>query len=211
MPKRDSLAVVSVVLGLASFLVFILAPFAIAAGLYALRRIGRSSGSLKGRRIAISGIIIGAAGLVFIFFAMLGHGTYRSFRVPTVSMQPTIKSKERIAADLKAYKTKDPARGDIVIYEIIDKGKRRMMCKRIVGLPGEDVEIKAGGIYVNGVLTEIPGLPGEVSYVNSGEFGKEGQPVKVPGDSYYLLGDNPSRSFDSRQHGPVSKKDIMGK
>jgi len=126
-------------------------------------------------------------------------------------MSPTIKAKERIAVDLAAYKTKNPVRGDIVVYELLDKGRRRLMCKRIIGLPGEEVEIRDGKACVNGAPVEIPGLPAGVIYPNKGNFGRPGQAIKLPDGFYYVLGDNPAESFDSRQHGAIDSRDIKGK
>ncbi|MFA6321740.1 MAG: signal peptidase I [Candidatus Omnitrophota bacterium] len=212
MPKLSKLALLSLVSGVLSFLVFILSPIAIVSGLAALYMIVRSKASLKGKALAVCGISAGFAAIAFTCFMMLGYGThYKSFRVPTASMSPTIKAKERMIVDLKAYREKDPARGDIVTYELLSNGKRRLMCKRIVGLPGEEVEIRSGRIFINGVMTEVSGLPASVVYVNAGKFGKAGECIKVPDYFYYMLGDDPPQSYDSRQHGPVDRRDINGK
>jgi len=212
MSKPSKLALFSLVSGALSFFVFVFSPIAIAVGLAAIYRIRRSAGSLRGRTLAISGLALGVAAFVFSAFVMLGYGThYKSFKVPAASMSPTIKAKERIVVDLKAYRVTNPARGDIVTYEILNKGKRRLSCKRIVGLSGEEVEIRSGKIYINGAVIDIPGLPKTVEYINSGDFGEVGKPIKVPDGFYYVLGDNSPQSFDSRQHGPIDKKDIYGK
>ena len=210
--KVSKLAVSGLVLGIASFFVFILAPLAIVVGFAALYKINSSTGSLKGIPFAFAGLVIGFVALAFAGFMILHYDMhYRSFKVPTASMFPTIKSKERIVADLLAYKTKAPGRGDIVVYELLDKGKRRLMCKRTVGLPGEEIEIRSGKVYINGLTTDIPELPAGTTYSNAGDFGKAGQPVRIPEGFYYVLGDNPAASFDSRQHGPVDGRDIKGK
>jgi len=212
MARLSKLAVSSPVFGIASFLVFPLIPIALITGVIALYRILRSRGLLKGAIFASGGVVIGIialafAGLMFLKYEM--H--YRPFRIPTASMSPTIKQNERIMADLGAYRTNDPARGDIIIYELLDKGKRRLMCKRVVGLPGEELEIREGKIFVNGSPVTIAGLPKETAYNNAGDFGKAGGSIKIQDGSYYVLGDNPSMSFDSRQHGPVERRDIKGK
>lgn len=205
-------AVISAIFGIVSLAIFPAIPVALIAGMVALRKIKRSSGRVKGRRLAICGIVAsGIAALVFAFVIVNYELGYRLYKVPTDSMSPAIKPHGRIVAGLSAYKTDTPKRGDIIVYELLDKGRRRMMCKRVVGLPGEDVEIRFGKVFVSGALTDIPGVPEGAAYVNGGDFGKPGSAVNVPEGFYYVLGDNPSRSFDSRQHGAVDRKDIKGK
>lgn len=210
--RLSMLAVCSLLLGILGFAVFLLIPVAIITGAIASRKIKHSSGSLRGRPAAITGIIAGFAALVFAAFVIIGNElSYRSFKVPTDSMAPAIKAKERILVDLKAYDLKKPLRGDVVVYELLSNGKRRLMCKRVVGLPGEEVEIRSGEVFIDSAPTHIPNLPAGVIYFNGGNFGKTGEPFKVPGGTYYVLGDNPADSFDSRQHGAVDKKDIKGR
>lgn len=199
-------AITSLVLSFLSFLIFFLAPIAIAIGFFALRKPANSN------RIAIAGIVLGFLAIISFIFVVLGtHANYRPFLVPSASMSPTIKPKERIMADLKAYSKHGPDRGDIVIYESFESDKRKLTCKRVVGLTGEDLEIKDGKVYIDGMAVTIPGLPKEVAYANGGEFGGPGKPVKIPEGFYYVLGDNPAVSKDSRQHGPVDSRDIKGK
>jgi signal peptidase I len=210
--RLSKLAVFGLILGISSFLIFILIPIAMMTGLAALYRIKRSGGSLKGTPFAACGMVAGAAAFIFAGSMFINYEMrYRSFKVPTASMYPAIKSKDRIVADLRAYEAKDPQRGEIVVYELLHDGKRRLMCKRVVGLPGEAIEIRSGKVYVNGAPVEMPNLPKGILYSNGGALGMGGKPVKIPENAYYLIGDNPDRSFDSRQHGPVDRKDIKGK
>lgn len=205
-------AITSLILASLSFLIFFLAPVAIVIGFVALGKAERVSGSLNGKRVAIAGIVLGFLAIIsFVFVVLSQHANYRPFKVPSASMSPTIKPKERIMVDLKAYSRHGPDRGDVVIYESFENDKRKLTCKRIVGLPGEELEIRGGKIYIDGMAVAMPGLPEEVVYVNGGEFGESGKPVKIPGDFYYVLGDNPAVSKDSRQHGPVDRRDIKGK
>ena len=212
MAKLSRWAVCSLAFGILSFLAFPLIPIAIITGLVALYKIRRSPGALRGTPFAIAGIAAGFVAIVFAVVVIANYEMYyRAFKIPAASMLPTIKPKERIMVDMKAYTLKDPGRGDIVVYELLDKGKRRLMCKRVAGLPGEEIEIRSGKVYIDGAPTEIPSLPKDVAYLNDGEFGRAGQSVKIPDGFYYVLGDNPSARFDSRQHGPLDRKDIKGK
>jgi signal peptidase I len=210
--RLSKLSVLGLTLGILGFPVFVFIPPGIVLSIAALYRIKRSHGLLKGRPVAIAGITIGILALLFaVSVIVLQEKHYGSFKVPTSSMWPTIKAKTTISADLEAYKKARPARGDIIVYEIIDKGRRRVLCKRVIGLPGEKIEIRAGRIFINGLACDIPGMPDGIVYANGGDFGKEGQPVAIPVGFYYVLGDNSSESFDSRQHGPVDTRDIKGK
>jgi len=205
-------ALTSLVLSVLSFLIFFLAPVAIITGFVALYKAARISGSANSKRIAIAGIVLGFLAIISFVFVVLGtHANYRPFSVPSASMSPTIKPRERIMTDLKAYSRRRPDRGDIVIYESFGNDKRKLTCKRIVGLPGEELEIKNGKVNIDGMVVTIPGLPKEVVYVNGGGFGESGKSVKIPDGFYYVLGDNPAVSKDSRQHGPVDSRDIKGK
>ena len=210
--RLSKLAVCSLVFGIFSFTIFVLVPIAIILGVVALCRIKRSSGSLNGMPIAAVAILISFIALIFAGLVFVNDRVhYHSFKIPTDSMSPTIRSKERIAVDLAAYKTNNPVRGDIVVYELLDNGKRRLMCKRVVGLPGEEVEIRDGKALINGAPVDIPGLPKGAVYLNKGDFGKAGEAIKIPDGFYYVLGDNPPASFDSREHGAIDKRDIEGK
>lgn len=205
-------AITSLVLSFLSFLIFILAPAAIAVGFFALHKAYGPNGSPNSRKIAVAGISLGFLAIISFAFVVLGqHANYRPFKVPSLSMSPTIKPKERIMVDLKAYSRHGPDRGDVVIYESFENDKRKLGCKRIVGLPGEELEIRDGKIYIDGMAVTIPGLPKEVVYLNGGVFGEPGKTVKIPDGFYYILGDNPAVSKDSRQHGPVDARDIKGK
>lgn len=97
------------------------------------------------------------------------------------------------------YDFKEPERGDIVIFKYPDDESVDYL-KRIIGLPGETVEIISGKVYINGELLDEPYLSEEPT----GDFG----PYQVPEDSYFMLGDNRAVSKDSRYwHNTYVKKD----
>lgn len=98
---------------------------------------------------------------------------------------------------------RDPARMDLVVLISPVKGQEgRVLVKRIIGLPGETVKVSKGSVYVNGRrITEKNSVTKDKSDL---------KPLKVPYGSYFVLGDNRSRSLDSRNFGVVSGEDIAG-
>ena len=130
--------------------------------------------------------------------------------VPSGSMLSTIEIGDRIVASRLAYITNDPQRYDVVIFKYPDD-ERQNYVKRIIGLPGETVEIKDGTVYVTQTNGKTIQLRDDfVTYCTPvGDYG----PYKVPEDSYFMMGDNRNDSEDSRfwDHKFVKKKKIVGK
>lgn len=124
--------------------------------------------------------------------------------VPTGSMEHTIEVNDCILGFQLSYLFKDPERGDIVIFPYPDNPEV-IYVKRVIGLPGETVEIKDGYVYIDGVPIEEPYLKEAMT----GEYG----PYVVPADSYFMLGDNRNSSQDSRRWSNtyLSEDDIMAK
>lgn len=130
--------------------------------------------------------------------------------VPTGSMLNTIQEKDRIIASRLAYNKDDPERYDVVIFHFPDD-EEQIFVKRVIGLPGETVEIVNGVVYVTKVNGETVQLDDSfvTACVPEGDFG----PYVVPENSYFMLGDNRNSSKDSRfWNNPfVSKDKILGK
>ena len=102
-----------------------------------------------------------------------------------------------------------PKRGDIVVF-VYPEDRTKDFIKRLIGLPGDQIEIKDGRIYANGSLVDDSRM-GNIYYYNRGDFGKEGVPIMVPPGHYFMLGDNSGSSHDSRYWGFIEEKDIVGK
>ena len=124
--------------------------------------------------------------------------------VPTGSMEHTIEVDDCIMGFRLAYLFSEPERGDIVIFPWPDDPEITYV-KRIIGLPGETVEIKNGSVFINGVALKEEYLKEEML----GKFG----PYEVPEDSYFMLGDNRNTSADSRrwENTYLKREDIEAK
>lgn len=155
----------------------------------------------------ISWIQIIVAAVVIAFF--LTTFIIANSRVPTGSMEPTIMSKSRVIGSRLAYLTDDPERGDVVIFHYPDdpSGKTYFV-KRVIGLPGETVDIIDGKVYINGSDTPL-----DEPYLAEPMEPEEPMHFEVPEGSYFMLGDNRNNSKDSRfwQNTYVERDKILGK
>lgn len=147
-----------------------------------------NAGKSKGKEILswVKVIIIAIVIAFAIDFFIIANAS-----VPSGSMEDTIPTSARIIGLRLDYLFEDPKRGDIVIFKYPDDESTDYV-KRIIGLPGETVEIKDGKVYINGSDTPL-----DEPYVKgtpTGDFG----PYHVPEDCYFMMGDNREDSWDSR-------------
>src|SRR3989339_196844 len=147
----------------------------------------------------------------------------QAFKIPTGSMRMTLIEGDRILVNKLRYGAevpfvgirlpafRQPQRGDVVVFRYPEDPKKDFI-KRLVALPGETLEIRNGSIYINGILNKDQFIHNRYYYNRpESDFGKEGQIIKVPESSFYVLGDNSSSSRDSRYWGFVPKKNVLGK
>ncbi len=177
---------------------------------------------------------------LFLFIALMC--VFRSavadwYTVPTGSMKPTIVEGDRILTNKMAYdirvpfthqslyKVADPSRGDIIVFDSKASGKR--LVKRVIGIPGDIVELTNNALTINGknlsykniestkltsVLSEsLFGIEHLVRVDNVGSGYSSFQPIEVPAGYYLALGDNRDNSADSRAIGFVPRDEILGK
>ena len=144
--------------------------------------------------------------LAFAFAFLMNKFVYANAEVPTGSMIPIVQPGDRLIINRLSYLFEDPKRGDIVMFAYPDNEKKNYL-KRIIGLPGEKLEIREGLIYINDRKTPL-----SENYLNdepNGDFG----PYNVPEGCYFMLGDNRDNSLDAREwkNKYVKKEKIVGK
>jgi signal peptidase I len=129
----------------------------------------------------------------------------QNFVVDGSSMEPSLHDGEVILVNKLAYLFGSPQRGDVVVLRS-PRDPDRDIIKRIIGLPGETVEIKNGKVYID----VFDGRPLEEPYIHGKPRGSMA-PTKIEENHYFVLGDNRARSLDSRQLGLMPKENIIGK
>lgn len=134
------------------------------------------------------------------------------FYVKGASMEPSFYDHEYLIIDEISYRFNEPRRGDIIVFRY-PKNPQEYFIKRVIGLPGEDIEIKDGEVFVynneykEGATLEEDYLP--VGTKTYGGFSKD--MVSLDEDEFFVLGDNRNSSKDSRSFGPVKRSFITGR
>ncbi|MGQ0824379.1 MAG: signal peptidase I [Actinomycetota bacterium] len=137
---------------------------------------------------------------------------FQAFYIPSDSMVPTLQKNDRVLVNKLSYKMHDVHRGDIVVFKAprdengnsVAQDGIKDLVKRVVGLPGDQLEARDGVVYVNGVALEEGYLP-------VGTRTEELPLQTVPPNSIFVMGDNRGGSHDSRRFGPISEDDIVGR
>ena len=133
------------------------------------------------------------------------------FYVKGASMEPNFYDKEYLIIDEISYRFRAPERGDIIVFKY-PRNPEEYFIKRIVGLPGEKVQIKDGFAYVYNQENPL-GVKLAEAYLPPSEktYGLNEEITALGASEYYVLGDNRNASKDSRSFGPVDKKLITGR
>ncbi len=145
-----------------------------------------------------------AAGVFIFVYLFIGQ----LLRVTGDSMMPTFADGEQIIAEKLSVKFNPIKRGQIVIFKL-PKNQERLLIKRVVGLPGENIKISGGTVFINDVKLEEPYVHNELTTQERAMT--ENIEYKIQPDFYVVMGDNRENSSDSREFGPVAKDLIIGK
>lgn len=150
--------------------------------------------------------------LVFCGFSFLMPNNPGSFdavkvyKIPSGSMLPTIEVGDYLICNLMYYRSHNPQRGDIIIFQNT-KDENKEYIKRIVGIPGDTVELRQNTLFVNDEAVDEP----YTVYIDNGPRPLSYGPYFVPENEYFVMGDNRNNSKDSRYDGPVERETIVGK
>lgn len=178
-----------------------------------------------------------AIALLAVPFLTVRQFLFQPFQIPTHAMEPTLMG--NLKTDKGVYETGDhilvskmsywfhpPRRGDMVVcstegiaYYNLPPGESYLHVKRVVGIPGDAISVKAPNIFVNGKRLEQPpifqkitsGEDGYNGYVNAGLLANDVSIVALGKDEYFVCGDNGTNSLDSRYFGAIKRNSIKGK
>ncbi|MDH5669716.1 MAG: signal peptidase I [Nitrospira sp.] len=138
----------------------------------------------------------------------------QAFKIPSRSMMPTLLSGDHIFVEKSTYKNgTTPQRGDIIVFEF-PEDETKDFVKRVIGIPGDTIEVRAKTVHVNGSPLDDTAYTQRIDSgiidgtINSRDYYG---PVTVPRASYFVLGDNRDQSLDSRFFGFVDASKIKGK
>jgi signal peptidase I len=159
-------------------------------------QLGPNRGSMRSwlRDVVIS---VSVSAFIIIFL-------YQPVRVEGTSMLPELEDQDRLFINKMAYRVGDIHRGDVVVFQY-PRDHEKSYIKRVIALPGDDLRIDHGEVYVNGSRIEE-------NYVPKRFADDRSQPeMMVPAHEYFVMGDHRSISSDSRDFGPVERELIYGK
>ena len=173
---------------------------------------------MKRRRLIDYGIVaVVAIALALLVQAFL----IKPYRIPSESMASTLRPGDRVLVNRVVYRLREPHRGDVMVFRY-PEDRNVVFIKRIVGVPGDTLQVREGRLWVNGRVADEPyvhrttgrsdptAAPGPVAGSTMREPWSLAQPYKVPADSYFVMGDNRTDSDDSRFWGTVPRGDIIG-
>lgn len=148
-------------------------------------------------------VVCGAIFVIIYLFIAQPH------RVSGRSMLPTFEDGDFILTDKISYRLGKPKRWDVIVLKY-PKSETQEFIKRIIGLPGDTILLQDGSLYINGKrLEEVYLAPGIITH--GADFINEGEGIQVKENQFFVFGDNRTNSSDSRNWGPITKQEIVGK
>ena len=168
------------------------------------RRERRLERGRKKRKAGLAELVLTAVVASVLVFGFVRPFVVEAYRIPTESMVPTLEVGDRVLANKAIYRFIDPKRGDIVVFDSVAEEDDQTLIKRVVGVAGDEIQVQAGTLSVNGEEQEEPFLNERTPF-----GGFSGQTV-VPEGHIFVMGDNRGNSADSRVFGPLPLDNIKG-
>jgi signal peptidase I len=170
-----------------------------------LWQLARRQAARRRRRLAMRVMLTGGCLAVVLAITLAITAASRSwwgrpFRVPTTAMEPTLLVGDHLYADERTLRGREPRRGELVVFSAPHSPDHAFI-KRVVGLPGDVIELRGDVLVINGEQLPIGAAPGHQSGFET---------LVVPEDSYFVLGDNGPASQDSRHWGVVPRALVIG-
>jgi signal peptidase I len=152
--------------------------------------------------------IVQIAALALVVILPIRYLVIQPFIVNGVSMEPNFHNNEYLIIDELTFRFRAPERGEIVVFHPPSSAEKQFYIKRVIGLPGETVEVNDGKVTIYN--SENPnGFVLQETYLDEFTPGRDSETLGV--GEYYLMGDNRDASFDSRAFGPVPIKNFIGR
>lgn len=148
--------------------------------------------------------VVKVVAMALAIVVVVKHFLFQPFYVKGASMEPTYEDHEYLIIDELTYRFHPPARGEVVVFRY-PNDTSQFFIKRVIGLPGEKVEVRDDNVWINGQLLN------ESAYLADSVKSSGTIDITLSSKEYFLMGDNRQASLDSRIFGPVNRSYIVGR